>query len=159
MATVEVAAARGASLLLGMHAAPAENRGMIEHHAAVAARHGHRPDTAEHATAHLAFVADTDADARAALHRSLPAWLAATAGYVRIDGSAGPRRDPEHYAQQLLDRHPVGTPDLCVQRLEKAAATSGARRLMLMVEAAGDPDRTLDNIHRLGTQVLPRLRR
>jgi hypothetical protein len=36
---------------------------------------------------------------------------------------------------------------------------SGVRRLQLVVEAAGDVDRTLDNIGNLGAHVLPELRR
>ena len=38
-------------------------------------------------------------------------------------------------------------------------AVTGVRRLLLMVEGAGDPARTLANITRLGTEVLPHLRR
>ncbi|HEV7898721.1 MAG TPA: hypothetical protein VGP31_12845 [Planosporangium sp.] len=34
---------------------------------------------------------------------------------------------------------------------------AGAKRLLLMVEGAGDPDLTLANIARLGTEVLPAL--
>jgi hypothetical protein len=78
---------------------------------------------------------------------------------VRIDGDTGPARDPHAYLQHLLDIHPVGPPQLCVRRLADAVAVTGARRLLLMVEGAGDPARTLANIARLGTDVLPQLRR
>ena len=78
--------------------------------------------------------------------------------YVRIDASTGPRRDPHNYLRHLLDIHPVGTPDLCVRRLADTVAATGVRRLLLMVEGAGDPVRTLTNIDRLRAEVLPRLR-
>ena len=35
---------------------------------------------------------------------------------------------------------------------------TGLRHLVLMVEGPGDPARTLENIARLGTEVLPALR-
>ncbi|WP_426514948.1 hypothetical protein ACPPVO_47585 [Dactylosporangium sp. McL0621] len=54
--------------------------------------------------------------------------------------------------------HPVGPPDRCVRRLRATLAGTGVRRLLLMVEGGGDPRRTLDNIHRLGRDVLPQLR-
>jgi hypothetical protein len=37
-------------------------------------------------------------------------------------------------------------------------ARTGLRHLVLMVEGAGDPARTQENIARLGTDVLPALR-
>jgi hypothetical protein len=103
-------------------------------------------------------VGDTLAAARDALRAAMPDWLATTAGYVRVDGGAGPARDPHAYLEHLLDIHPVGPPDLCVRRLAETVAVTGARRLLLMVEGAGRPDRTLTNIARLGAEVLPRLR-
>ncbi|WP_203923627.1 hypothetical protein [Rugosimonospora africana] len=45
-----------------------------------------------------------------------------------------------------------------MQRLADAIATAGVRRLLLMVAGAGDATRTLANIARLGTEVLPPLR-
>jgi hypothetical protein len=89
----------------------------------------------------------------------MPGWLSATAQYVRIDDSSpGPVRDPHAYLEHLLHIHPVGPPDLCVTRLADAMATTGVRRLLLMVEGAGNQDRTLANIARLGAEVIPRLR-
>jgi hypothetical protein len=88
----------------------------------------------------------------------MPAWLATTGQYVRIDASTGPARDPDAYLQHLLDIHAVGPPQLCVQRLADTMAATGVRRLLLMVEGAGDPEKTLANIARLGADVLPHLR-
>ena len=51
-----------------------------------------------------------------------------------------------------------GPPQLCVQRLADTIAATGTGRLLLMVEGAGDPTRTLTNIARLGAEVLPHLR-
>ena len=51
----------------------------------------------------------------------------------------------------------VGDPALCVQRLTEAIAGTGIRHVLLMVEGAGDPAATVENIMRLGTLVIPRL--
>jgi hypothetical protein len=77
---------------------------------------------------------------------------------VRIDGTPGLARDPGQYLRQLMAIHPVGDPDLCARRLTDAIAGTGVRHVMLMVEGAGDAAATVENITRLGTQVIPRLR-
>ncbi|MFG2043680.1 LLM class flavin-dependent oxidoreductase [Dactylosporangium sp. NPDC048998] len=151
--TVELAAARGLPLLLGMHDDDAAKAAMLRHHAAAGGG-----ATAGHASAHLAFVADTAEEAESVLRRTMPGWLAAAGASVRIDGSEPPRRDLGAYLEQLLAMHPVGPADRCVRRLRATLAVTGVRRLLLMVEGGGDPRRTLDNIERLGRDVLPGLR-
>jgi alkanesulfonate monooxygenase SsuD/methylene tetrahydromethanopterin reductase-like flavin-dependent oxidoreductase (luciferase family) len=151
--TAALAAARGLPLLLGMHATPGEKRDLL------GCYHEHAAGDLPHASAHLAYVADTRAQAEDVLCTTMLAWLASTSQYRRIDKNTGPIRDPHTYLQRLLDIHPVGPPALCVQRLSEALATTRARRLLLMVEGAGDPARTLANITRLGTEVLPDVRR
>jgi alkanesulfonate monooxygenase SsuD/methylene tetrahydromethanopterin reductase-like flavin-dependent oxidoreductase (luciferase family) len=157
--TVAAAAARGLPLLLGMHATAAENRDAIAYHGEQAIAHGHDPTHLVHATAHLAYVADSATQARADLQDTLPLWVDTRTSHVRIDGGTGPARDPRAYAEQLMRIHAVGTPEHCVQQLTESAGTSGARRLMLVVEAAGDVGRTLRNIARLGEEVIPYVRR
>ncbi|MEN3310073.1 MAG: hypothetical protein V7603_6275 [Micromonosporaceae bacterium] len=146
--TATLAADRGLPLLLGVHAGTAEKRALVDR----------TTPGLPHASAHVAYVADTLAQARDALRAAMPGWLATTGQYVRLDAGTGPDRDPHAYLSHLLDIHPVGPPELCVRRLAEALAGTGARRLLLMVEGAGDPDRTLANIARLGTDVLPHLR-
>jgi hypothetical protein len=88
----------------------------------------------------------------------LSGWLARTGEYVRLDSQRG-RRDVDAYVAQLLAIHPVGTPRRCVERLTASLAATGANRLLLMVEGAGDADLTLTNITRLGAELLPALKR
>jgi alkanesulfonate monooxygenase SsuD/methylene tetrahydromethanopterin reductase-like flavin-dependent oxidoreductase (luciferase family) len=148
--TVELAAARRLPLLLGMHATADDKRRLIDHHG---------NHTVPHASAHVAYVADTLAEAHHTLRAAMPGWLATTGQYIRLDEtSGGAARDPHAYLEHLLDIHPVGPPQLCVQRLTDTIQATGARRLLLMVEGAGDPDQTLTNIARLGAEVLPQLR-
>jgi alkanesulfonate monooxygenase SsuD/methylene tetrahydromethanopterin reductase-like flavin-dependent oxidoreductase (luciferase family) len=155
--TAALAATRALPLLLGMHATTADKRALLDDYHAHATHD--RPPGVPHASAHVAYVADTLAQAQGTLRAAMPDWLATTAQYVRIDGGTGPARDPHAYLEHLLDIHPVGPPELCVQRLADTVAATGTRRLLLMVEGAGDRDATLANIARLGTDVLPSLAR
>jgi hypothetical protein len=88
----------------------------------------------------------------------MPGWLATTEQYPRIDGTTGPACDPLAYLRHLLDIRPVGSPELCVRRLTETVTATGVRRLLLMLEGAGDAERTLANITRFGTEVLPQVR-
>lgn len=147
--TVQLAAARKLPLLTGMHATDAEKRALIERHGC---------EDLEHASAHVAYVADSEAQAEQALRAAMPGWLASTRAYVRIDGSAGQHRDLDAYLDRLLSIHPVGTPELCRERLATTIATTGVKRVLLMVEGAGDPELTRTNIQRLGAEVVDALR-
>jgi alkanesulfonate monooxygenase SsuD/methylene tetrahydromethanopterin reductase-like flavin-dependent oxidoreductase (luciferase family) len=151
--TAALAAAAGLPLLLGMHDGTRGTRQLLDRYHAVA---GHDP--APHARAHLAYVADTTRQARDTLRATMPGLLAAAGTSVRIDGTPGAARDPGQYLRQLMAIHPVGDPDLCARRLTDAIAGTGVRHVMLMVEGAGDAAATVENIARLGTQVIPRLR-
>ncbi|MFI6761150.1 LLM class flavin-dependent oxidoreductase [Micromonospora sp. NPDC050417] len=152
--TVDLAARHGLPLLLGLHADNTEKVELLGHYARVAEEHGHDPSTVEHASAHLAYVADTDDDARAAVRTHLPALLGGVDEYVRIDGTPTGGRDHRRYVERLLQIHPVGAAAYCRERLAEAAATTGVRHLLLMVEAGGGRSATLDNIDRLAAQVI-----
>jgi hypothetical protein len=152
--TVELAARRRLPLLLGMYADDDEKAAMVRHYAAVAGGR-HVP----HVSAGLAHVADSDDEATAVIRARLPDWLGpGLAGYRRADGRPHRTRDPHEYTELLCRIHPVGSPDRCRRRLARSAARTGLRHMILMVEGCGNEDRTLDNIRRLGAEVLPHLR-
>jgi alkanesulfonate monooxygenase SsuD/methylene tetrahydromethanopterin reductase-like flavin-dependent oxidoreductase (luciferase family) len=156
-ATAELAAARGLPMLLGMHADDDGKHEMITRYATAAARHGHPP--ARHIGAVAAYVADTRAEARRTLRTQLPRWLGpGLAGYRPVDGRPCPTRDPAGYADLLCRIHPVGSAADCIQSMAATVARTGLRHLLLMVEGAGHPARTQENIARLGADVLPALR-
>lgn len=135
--TVDVAAARGLPLLLGVHDDPAP----------LLARYGH--SDVEHAVARLVGLGQSRADAERRLRRTLRPWLATTQGYVRLDGA--PPRDTDAYAEHLIRTSPIGTPSDVASSL----LATGASRVLLMVEAAGAA--TLELIAALGEEVLPLL--
>ncbi|MBG0819833.1 LLM class flavin-dependent oxidoreductase [Planomonospora sp. ID91781] len=112
-----------------------------------------------HVAAAVGYVADSTAQAVRELRESMPRWLGpGLAGYVPVDGRPRPRRDVPAYVDFLCATHPVGSADHCVASIRRTAAVTGLRHLILMVEGAGEHARTLENIRRLGTEVLPRIR-
>ncbi|MFC4053319.1 LLM class flavin-dependent oxidoreductase [Actinomadura syzygii] len=149
-ATERLAAERGLPMLLGMHVGPDEK-------AAAVARHG-LPDV-PHVSAHVAQVADTREEAVRTLTAEMPRWLGpGLDGYVAVDDRPRPPRDPVGYTRRMCDLHPVGSPDDCVESLVTAAERTGIRRLIMLVEGAGSRGATLENIARLGADVLPKVR-
>nr|WP_067453950.1 LLM class flavin-dependent oxidoreductase [Actinomadura macra] len=149
-ATEALAAERGLPMLLGMHTGAEEK-------AAAVARHG-LPGT-PHISTHVAQVADTREEAVKTLLDEMPRWLGpGLDGYVPVDDRPRPPRDPLAYTRQMCDLHPVGSPDDCVESLVTTVERTGIRHLILLVEAAGSHHATLENITRLGAEVLPKAR-
>ncbi|GAA4635682.1 LLM class flavin-dependent oxidoreductase [Actinoallomurus vinaceus] len=166
-ATVALAAERRLPMLLGLHIGDDGRRAMVAEYAArsegaraddVAAA-GSEGAPVDHVAAAVAYVADTRAEARRTLRAELPRWLRpGLAGYVPVDDRPYRPRDPDEYAELLCRIHPVGTPEDCVETMAATVERTGIRHLILMVEGAGAPERTRENIARLGAEVLPRLR-
>ena len=151
---VDVAAQRGLTLLVGLHATDAHIRNLLTEFSAIARRHGHTSAGARHAATRVAFVAASSDQAHRAVRDPLAEWLASR------PGASGPRvRDPGAFADRLIENHAVGPADWCVEQLSTCVQVSGVRRLQLVVEVAGNRTRTLDNIAELGACVLPELRR
>jgi alkanesulfonate monooxygenase SsuD/methylene tetrahydromethanopterin reductase-like flavin-dependent oxidoreductase (luciferase family) len=158
-ATVDIAAARGLPMLLGLHVGDEEKIAMLDRYTRTARSAGRDPRGVAHVSTVLAQVADSRDQALAAVRESMPGWLAeGLAGYQPINGRPRPDRDPRAYTDLLCDLHPVGTPEQCVARLRASAARTGIRHVIMMVEGAGSRAATLANIARLGAEVLPRLR-
>ncbi|MER7210820.1 LLM class flavin-dependent oxidoreductase [Streptosporangium sp. NPDC000239] len=112
-----------------------------------------------HVAAVVGHVADSTREAVAELRAAMPGWLGpGLAGYVPVDGRPTPRRDIADYVDFLCRTHPVGSADLCVERIERTVNKTGLGHLILMVEGAGSRERTLETIRRLGAEVLPRVR-
>ncbi|MEV4714493.1 LLM class flavin-dependent oxidoreductase [Micromonospora sp. NPDC049374] len=152
--TVDLAARHGLPLLLGLHADLAEKAELLDRYARVTEAHGHDLASIDHASAHLAQLAETDAAAARVVATGLPPLLAGTREYVRLDGAPAGQRDPAGYVEHLIDIHPVGAPGRCRQAVTRAAALPGVRHLLFMVEAGGGPEVGLPNLRRLAADVL-----
>lgn len=158
-ATVELAAARGLPMLLGMHIGDEEKADLVAHYRKAAAAAGCDPDSVPHVSAVLGYVADDREQALAEVREAMPGWLARGLGeFVPIDDRPRSPRDPDAYTELLCSLHPVGSPRQCVERLRVSAERTGIRHVIMMVEGAGTTERTLANIARLGSDVLPHLR-
>ncbi|WP_043266150.1 LLM class flavin-dependent oxidoreductase [Streptomyces sp. CT34] len=160
-ASVELAAARGLPMLLGMHCGDEEKADMValwRSAAREAGRSGEEIAAAEHVSAGVVQIADDRAAAVETLTKAMPGWLRQGLGaHVTVDGRYRRMRDPLAYTELLCALHPVGTPELCADRLAATSERTGIRRFALLVEGSGDLAATEENVRRLGSEVLPQL--
>ena len=160
--TVELAATRGLPMLLGMHVGDEEKAEMVACWRTTARQAGICPDriaTAGHVSAGVAQIADSHSEAVSVLRRSLPGWLRQGLDAHRtVDGRKRTMRDPLAYTELLCELHPVGSPQLCADRLAASMERTGISRFALLVEGSGSLEETERNVRRLGTEVLPLLR-
>lgn len=159
--TVRLAAERGLPMLLGMHCGDEDKAGMVELWRETALRAGHSPEAvaaADHVSAGVVQIADTRADAAEILLKTMPGWFQqGLAAHRTHDGRPRTMRDPLAYTELLCALHPVGTPRFCADRLAATSAATGITRFALLAEGSGDFDITVENVHRLGGDVLPEL--
>ncbi|MFC6886943.1 MULTISPECIES: LLM class flavin-dependent oxidoreductase [Actinomadura] len=157
-ATESLAAARGLPMLLGMHVDDEEKAAALARYAA-SRTEGAADGRIGHISTHLAQVAGTREEAVATLMREMPPWLGpGLDGYVPVDDRPRRPNDPVAYTRRLCDLHPVGSPDYCAERLVRTVGRTGVRHVILLVEAAGSRTATLENIARLGAEVVPKVR-
>ncbi|GAA2839540.1 LLM class flavin-dependent oxidoreductase [Nonomuraea rubra] len=149
--TVELAAARGLPMLLGLHIGDDDKAALVK-------RYGGGTG-AGHVAAGLAYVADSTEEAVRELKAAMPAWLGpGLAGYVPVDDRPRKVRDADEYVDLLTRIHPVGSAAHCAETLLRTAENTGIEHFVLLVEGLGEHERTLANIRRFGAEVLPLLR-
>ncbi|RRS01985.1 LLM class flavin-dependent oxidoreductase [Glycomyces terrestris] len=147
--TARLAGRLGLPLLLGMHAPDDDHRALIAAWRAEAETAGRDPDAAEHASTHLAQIADTPAGADR-LRASLTELLTRGVGqYVSLKPGRA-QRDHAAYVDWMIERHAVGTAAHVAERLAASAAATGVKRQLLLVEGLGDEAAVRDNIAALG---------
>ncbi|WP_443075276.1 LLM class flavin-dependent oxidoreductase [Streptosporangium sp. NBC_01469] len=164
--TARLAAGRGLPMLLGMHMDDTDKAAMLAGYDAArppapGAASPFPPDAGavRHVAAVVGYVADSTRAAVRELKTAMPRWLEpGLAGYVPVDDRRRPTRDVGEYVGFLTGVHPVGDADHCVETMRRTHEVTGLEHLILMVEGAGEHARTLENIRRLGAEVLPRLR-
>ncbi|WP_030789360.1 LLM class flavin-dependent oxidoreductase [Streptomyces sp. NRRL S-920] len=159
--SVRLAAQRGLPMLLGMHVGDDEKAEMVaswDRHARAA---GHTPEeiaAASHVSAGVVQIADRSVEAGETLQKAMPGWLKeGLEAHVTVDGRTRAMRDPQAYTELLCKLHPVGTPQVCADRLAATSERTGITRFALLVEGSGDLAATEENVRRLGAEVLPQL--
>ncbi|MEV0439349.1 LLM class flavin-dependent oxidoreductase [Streptomyces spectabilis] len=159
--SVRLAAARGLPMLLGMHVGDEEKAEMValwNRHARAAGRTPDEIAAAAHVSAGVVQVADRRVEAAETLTKAMPGWLRqGLEAHVTVDGRVRAMRDPLAYTELLCAIHPVGTPQVCVDRITATAERTGITRFAFLVEGSGDLTTTEANVRRLGTEVLPQL--
>ncbi|MER5637669.1 LLM class flavin-dependent oxidoreductase [Kitasatospora sp. NPDC002227] len=160
---VRTAAERGIPMLLGMHSGDEDKQQMLAAYRTAWRACGRGEEQLArterlHVAAGVAQVDDRGAAARATLLRSMPGWFEYGLGAHRtVDDRERRMRDPHEYTRLLCDLHSVGTPRQCADRLLATAERTGIRRFALLAEGSGDHAATMENISRLGGEVLPQL--
>ncbi|MFD6433570.1 LLM class flavin-dependent oxidoreductase [Streptomyces venezuelae] len=159
--SVRLAAQRCLPMLLGMHVGDDEKAEMValwNRHARAAGHPPEKVSAAPHVSAGVAQIADRRLDAAEALQKAMPGWLKqGLDAHVTVDGRHRAMRDPVAYTELLCGLHPVGTPQVCADRLAATAERTGITRFALLVEGSGDLAATEENVRRLGAEVLPQL--
>ncbi|MGY0018718.1 LLM class flavin-dependent oxidoreductase [Streptomyces sp. cg35] len=159
--SVRLAAERGLPMLLGMHIGDQEKAEMVALWRRCAREAGRSSEEilgAPHVSAGVAQIGDRHAEAAEALLKAMPGWLKqGLDAHVTVDGRARAMRDPLAYTELLCSLHPVGTPQLCADRLAATSERTGITRFALLVEGSGDLATTEENVRRLGAEVLPQL--
>ena len=158
---VRVAARRGLPMLLGMHCGDEEKADMVALWRREARAAGHPLETvvgAPHVSAGVVQVADHRAAAVETLTKAMPeCFRQGLSAHVTVDGRPRAMRDPLAYTELLCEIHPVGSPQLCADRLAATAERTGIRHFALLAEGSGELAATETNLRRLGSEVLPLL--
>lgn len=143
---VRLAADRGLPMLLGLHADDDAKNEILEAYG----------KSAGHVSTVMCQVGE---DAVGTVRSALPGSLKeGFAGHVHLNGKRGIEKDPVAYTDRLCEIHPIGSPEYCVDRLGTSLRRTGVSHVIMMVEASGTPEGTLENIARIGAEVLPALR-
>ncbi|GAB3276454.1 LLM class flavin-dependent oxidoreductase [Actinocorallia lasiicapitis] len=158
-ATERLAAARNLPMLLGLHIdAPAQAAALARYASARPDEPRHEHGWGGHIGAGVAWIGETGKAARAELVRGLVPWLEqGLAGYVPLTGDRT-AKDARGYARWLAERHAVGSTEEVVAKLREEWELTRISRRLLLVEGDGTVERTVENIRRLGAEVLPKLR-
>lgn len=115
---------------------------------------------ADHLHTVVCFVDDDEGVARERLTRGLiESWLTGQhPNFNRLEHSGDRDEVREARAAQIVDRSPIGPPDVVADWFDDFTRATGASKLGLYMEADGDPGRVLTSVRRFAEEVRPRLR-
>lgn len=154
--TAAAAAARGLPLMLAPVFPDEQKLALLEHYNREAERHGHDPSAVEHYNAAVVHVAASRERALAELDATWVEWfLAVQRGAPLLKAPEAPFSRAAF--EQMAAIQPVGTTEQCEEALAASVERTGLRRTMLIVDATGRPEQTLENVGALAP-ALERLR-
>lgn len=156
--SIEIAARRGLPMLLFLHLDDDTKLSLLTRYNEIAVQHGHDPTKIDHVWAVMGYVADSRQEAQRVLQTTLPSWLTASAqAYVYLRPEDSHRENVDAFLSMILQHHPIGTPEYCVERLATTMERTGLRHVMVVLEAPADRQRSLENIERFSSEVLAKL--
>ncbi|MER7708043.1 LLM class flavin-dependent oxidoreductase [Kitasatospora sp. NPDC097605] len=163
-ASIEMAARRGLPLMLFFDKSAEAKAEMVDWYDRTAREAGRQETGPGHAFAVFAQVSGSKERTRA-LMRDRARFILA------LNNQPGRTTDPARLlpppvtagtiatlADRLLSTQPVGSVDLCVERMTHHVVASGCTRVMCQVEAARDTDDAMRNLERLAREVFPAVR-
>jgi alkanesulfonate monooxygenase SsuD/methylene tetrahydromethanopterin reductase-like flavin-dependent oxidoreductase (luciferase family) len=157
--TLEIAARRGLPLLFFLHLDEDAKLSLLTRYNDVAERHGHDPTKIDHAWAVVGYVADNRQEAQQLLQTTLQPWLTASLqSYIFLRPEDRHQESVETFLHLILQHHPIGTPEYCIEQLSTTMERTGLRHVMIMLEAPANRQRSLENINRFAREVLAKLR-
>lgn len=157
--TIDLAARDGLPLMLYWGNDDDTRAKILAEYAEAARRHDRDPSVVEHVICVAGLVADDATRARELMRRNLE-WSFTSGEWPVIarPGASGGSFDSVARAAALAEHGVVGDPAICVERLRETIRRTSARRVVLMLENAGDRAGTLEQIHRFGTEIVPAVR-
>lgn len=164
-ASVDEAARRGIPLLLFLHETDETRAAKVVRWAALAAEHGHDTAHPGHAFAVVGHVIAPGDSTTEIADNLYDFFLRSSDDYVWLPEATQLGPDTAHspeqlrsYVDQIVATHPIGTAAECIDRLGRSLRVSGIDRVLIMLEAAAEPDRVARNIAAFGTDVPPAIR-
>jgi alkanesulfonate monooxygenase SsuD/methylene tetrahydromethanopterin reductase-like flavin-dependent oxidoreductase (luciferase family) len=157
--TIDLAARDGLPLMLYWVSDDETRAKLLDEYAEAARRHGHDACAVDHVICVAGLVTDDVTQARVQMRRNLE-WSFRSGEWPQIarPGGSGGGFDPVAAAAALAENGIVGDPTRCVERLRETIRRTSARRVVLMLENAGDRAGTLEQIRRFAEEVLPAAR-
>lgn len=154
--TVNLAARDGLPLMLYWGSDDDSRVKLLDQYAEAARRHGRDPSAVEHVICVAGLVADDATRARELMRRNLE-WSFKSGEWpvIRQPAGSGEGHDVVGRAAAIAEHGVVGDPAICIERLRETIRRTSARRVVLMLENAGDRAGTLEQIRRFAEEVLP----
>lgn len=151
-ATVAEAAARGLPLMLAPVFPDERKRELLDHYEREAENHGHDASRIHHWNSAIAHLAPTRDSAAAELKDRWVEW------FLTVQRDAPLVVEPPvHYErpmfEAMVDFQPIGTPEQCAESLSRSAEYLGTQRWMLIADATGERQRTLENLNGLAPEL------
>ena len=175
--STEWVAKRGLPMVISWIITDEEKRSQMELYREVALEHGHDPDKIDHSLSYIAGVSH-DGDAIREQCRGYLEWwyeeyLRATNLFnLEHDSTAGYEFQKGQWKEFVLRGHkkterridysyqinPVGTPEECVEIIQKGIDATGAKRVICGFESAGKQEEVLASMSLFKEEVMPRIR-